>query len=339
MSTTSGNMKSFKVTDKDGNVFVMTPVDTEARQAIDGAKNLEFDENYFTSDLSQDQSTVSVGLNGVPLGVDSDTPLKFTQDTPQGIVIGSDAPFATSLAPEYDSTATYQANESVVYQGNLYTANQDISTAEAWTSAHWRAAKSAPFIAKHGVTPYQKVLDAYNTGRIVLVRYIDNDVTYLVPLVELDNSVTPHRFVFVTPLEGTKKLEITYDANYVWSSLVVDTTVVPKVAVTGTLDSSTYVYTVDLPLRQYSLIEVPSDTSTLTINIPAASTGELDEASFKVIPQGSSIGQVNFIQDGYVLPVISNVPSGTMLSNQMYYQGTVVDGVVTFSEVDKPTSV
>ena len=54
MSTTNGNMKSFKVTDKDGNVFILTPVDTEARQAIDEAKNLQFDEDYFTADVSQD---------------------------------------------------------------------------------------------------------------------------------------------------------------------------------------------------------------------------------------------------------------------------------------------
>jgi len=88
MSTTNGTMKSFKVTDKDGNVYVMTPVDTEARQAIDEAKNLQFDDDYFTSEVSQDQTTVNVGLNGVPLGVN--TPLKIVQDTAQGIVFGVD---------------------------------------------------------------------------------------------------------------------------------------------------------------------------------------------------------------------------------------------------------
>lgn len=88
MSTTNGPMKSFKVTDKDGNVYVMTPVDTVAQQAIDEGKFMDFDPDYFTSQLSQDQKTVNVGLNGVPLGVN--TPLKFVQDTPQGIVLGVD---------------------------------------------------------------------------------------------------------------------------------------------------------------------------------------------------------------------------------------------------------
>ena len=138
MSTTNGNMKSFKVTDKDGNVFVLTPVDTEARQAIDEAKNLQFDEDYFTADVSQDQSTVNVGLNGVPLGVDTDTPLKFAQDTAQGIVLGSDAPFATAVAPEYDPTATYPTvGTAVMYKGLRYESKVAINAAEAWTAAHW----------------------------------------------------------------------------------------------------------------------------------------------------------------------------------------------------------
>jgi len=88
MSTTSGPMKSLKVTDPSGNVYVMTPVDTEARQAIDEAKELQFDSDYFTADVSQDQSTVNVGLNGVPIGIE--TPLQFSQDDEHGIVIGLD---------------------------------------------------------------------------------------------------------------------------------------------------------------------------------------------------------------------------------------------------------
>ena len=138
MSTTNGNMKSFKVTDKNGNVYVMTPVDTEARQAIDEAKNLQFDADYFTADVSQDETTVNVGLNGVPLGVDTDTPLKFVQDTAQGIVLGSDAPFATAIAPEYDPAATYPTvGTAVMYKGVRYESNTPINAAEAWTAAHW----------------------------------------------------------------------------------------------------------------------------------------------------------------------------------------------------------
>lgn len=136
MSTTNGTMKSFKVTDKDGNVFVMTPVDTEARQAIDDAKDLQFDEDYFTSEVSQDETTVNVGLNGVPLGIDSDSPLKFVQDNAQGIVLGSDAPFATAIAPEFSSDASYAQGDAVMHNGKRYVSNET-QTMVAWDSTKW----------------------------------------------------------------------------------------------------------------------------------------------------------------------------------------------------------
>lgn len=136
MSTTNGTMKSFKVTDKNGNVFIMTPVDTEARQAIDEAKNLQFDEDYFTSDVSQDETTVNVGLNGVPIGVDSDSPLKFVQDDAQGIVLGSDAPFAESIAPIFSTSGTYAVGDAVMYNGKRYVSNE-AQTMVAWDSTKW----------------------------------------------------------------------------------------------------------------------------------------------------------------------------------------------------------
>lgn len=138
MSTTNGTMKSFKVTDKDGNVYIMNPVDTEARQAIDEAKLMDFDEDYFTSEVSQDETTVSIGLNGVPIGLDADSPLKFVQDDAQGIVIGSDAPFATSIAPNYVSTSAYPTvGTAVMHNGIRYVSNTAITTAEEWNSSHW----------------------------------------------------------------------------------------------------------------------------------------------------------------------------------------------------------
>lgn len=136
MSTTNGTMKTFKVTDKDGNVYVMIPVDTEARQAIDEAKNLQFDEDYFTSEVSQDETTVSVGLNGVPIGVDSDSPLKFVQDDDQGIVFGSDASFSTAIAPIFSTSDTYDVGDAVMYNGKRYVSNE-AQTMVVWDSTKW----------------------------------------------------------------------------------------------------------------------------------------------------------------------------------------------------------
>lgn len=43
-----------------------------------------------------------------------------------------------AAAPDYDSMATYAEGEYVTYQGKLYYAKQAITTAEAWTAAHWQ---------------------------------------------------------------------------------------------------------------------------------------------------------------------------------------------------------
>lgn len=48
-----------------------------------------------------------------------------------------------NLAFEYDSTATYLEGDYCLRGGLLYKAKQDISTAEAWTAAHWDRAHLA----------------------------------------------------------------------------------------------------------------------------------------------------------------------------------------------------
>lgn len=46
---------------------------------------------------------------------------------------------SVSAAAEYSASATYSAGDYCVHEGQLYKANQDIDTAEAWTAAHWTA--------------------------------------------------------------------------------------------------------------------------------------------------------------------------------------------------------
>lgn len=45
------------------------------------------------------------------------------------------------LAPEYSASTTYKAGQYVWYSGNVYRCKTDISTAEAWTAAHWQLVK------------------------------------------------------------------------------------------------------------------------------------------------------------------------------------------------------
>lgn len=44
------------------------------------------------------------------------------------------------IAPVYDSTKTYDVGDYVIYNNDLYRCTTAITTAEAWTAAHWTAA-------------------------------------------------------------------------------------------------------------------------------------------------------------------------------------------------------
>ena len=46
-----------------------------------------------------------------------------------------------TIASEYDSTATYAVGDYCIYNGKLYKCSTAISTAEAWTAAHWTETK------------------------------------------------------------------------------------------------------------------------------------------------------------------------------------------------------
>lgn len=224
MSTTNGPMKSFKVTDPQGNVYVMIPVDTTARtaaanasalatslnvdsvkyknivsdpnldvydptatyavgdfcyyenelyecntaissaeawnaahwtkiivkdlidaakavadeaaQEIESAKNLSFDEDFFTPEETDDE--VNIRLNGVPFGVDDETPLEIVQDTQEGLVLGADSPFNSAIASPFDGTVPYAVGDCVTYKSKLYKCTTAIVTpSSTWDSSKW----------------------------------------------------------------------------------------------------------------------------------------------------------------------------------------------------------
>jgi hypothetical protein len=134
---TTGNLSTLNVIDKTGNQYTLSPVDSQARQEIANAKNLQFDDNYFTATEDNINNEVNIGLSSVQsFGVQS--PLTIVQDTENTLIIGSDAPFAKAVAPEYDPTATYPTvGTAVMYKGLRYESNTPINAAEAWTAAHW----------------------------------------------------------------------------------------------------------------------------------------------------------------------------------------------------------
>lgn len=168
MSTTSGEMSKLKVTDKNGNVFSMDPVDSTARQQIDDAKLLQFDDAYFTA--AETNYEVNIGLNGVQFGVES--PLMFVEDSANGIVLGTDAPYSTALAPGYEKT-TYSAGDKCTNENKLYICKADIDVPEDWTPAHWEETDAISEIEKivsvpaPGTTSKGKVLTVNSSDEVV----------------------------------------------------------------------------------------------------------------------------------------------------------------------------
>lgn len=51
---------------------------------------------------------------------------------------------AANFAPTYSTSATYSVGDYVLYNSGLYECNTAITTAEAWTAAHWTAVKVGP---------------------------------------------------------------------------------------------------------------------------------------------------------------------------------------------------
>ena len=87
---------------------------------------------YGTWDVSRDEGTVS--QEGTALNA-------ATFNQMQDNIAAAFAEVDANIAPTYDSTATYSEGDLVIYEGVLYKANVDISTAEEWDATHWDAVK------------------------------------------------------------------------------------------------------------------------------------------------------------------------------------------------------
>lgn len=92
------------------------------------------------------QSVYKTGTSGL---VDTYTILYTNGNTTTfEVTNGQNGSLASSvLAPTYSSSATYAVGDYVYYSGNLYRCVTAITTAEAWTSAHWTQVALAPEVA------------------------------------------------------------------------------------------------------------------------------------------------------------------------------------------------
>ena len=78
---------------------------------------------------------------------------------------------AGNLAPAYSASATYAVGDHVLYDGGYYVCTTAITTAEAWTAAHWTAAKVGPEITD--LKTQIDTLQNYDLGTLIPDYYIN----------------------------------------------------------------------------------------------------------------------------------------------------------------------
>ena len=99
----------------------------------------------------QGATASSDGITGLVPAPSSGDNTKFLKGDGTWATAGADLGL---IAAAYDSTATYSENDYCTHEGGLYKANQDISTAEAWTAAHWtQTTVMAEIIARCSIIP------------------------------------------------------------------------------------------------------------------------------------------------------------------------------------------
>ena len=337
MSTTSGTMKSFRVTDPEGNVYIMIPVDTTARtaaanasalatslnvdsvkyknivsdpnlgvynpestysvgnfcyyenelyecntdistaeawnaahwtkiivkdlidaakavadeaaRAIEGAKDLTFDENFFTPD--ETDTEVNIKLNGVPFGVDDETPLQILQDTQEGLVLGADSPFNQAIAPAFSTTSTYVVGDLVIYKSKFYKCTTAVSTAGDWVAANWTEVSVDSFMQEieTGLDSVNDALEDMTTGAdnaksISIAPKYDATSTY----VEKDLVMYAGQLYICSASGGIPQAE-TWDPTH-WTAIDVDSVLGRCFIVINVFDSTNKTWTLDKTYAQ-----------------------------------------------------------------------------------------
>lgn len=104
---------------------------------------------------------------------------------------------AGNFAPAYSPSATYAVGDHVLYDGGYYVCNTAITTAEAWTAAHWTAAKVGLEITD--LTTQQKVQQKISQDDLNYFDIIENDLN---DSMTVDETIESNTIVncYLTPI-------------------------------------------------------------------------------------------------------------------------------------------
>lgn len=76
-------------------------------------------------------------FSAIPRQANTTAPTRDDEFTNKKYVNDQDIAIVNNIASAYDATATYSVGDYVIYNKILYKCSTAISTAEAWTAAHW----------------------------------------------------------------------------------------------------------------------------------------------------------------------------------------------------------
>ena len=326
MSTTSGNGKSFKFIDAAGNIFILTPVDSEARQAIDEAKNLVFDDEIFN--IEETDNEVNVKVSNVPFGINGDTPLRIDQDNDQGLILGSDALYAVAAtATVYDATSgTYSVGDYCIYLGKIYRCTTAINPAEAWNPSHWTEVHLVDMI-NLAVSDSVQPADLDN----LIVTAYSSSSTYAVGDYCIYNKALYRCSTAINPAEA-------WNVGH-WTAIhdiIAEAKRVKVISSNATDDSTsgTVLTTVVHP-NTYKEITVADTITDIVIEIDDAVVGVLQQTGFQfTLGANSVLNKLEVHRGDFKLPMVGDVESFTPGQT---YQGSIVHGLVTIAEFDPPS--
>ena len=101
------------------------------------ANMFDFTTTYNRGDLTIDRTSLELYRCNTDNTTGAWDSTKWDQVTVEVLLNAIDYAKDTSVAPLYDSTATYELGDIVMYNKELYECTTAISVAEAWDSTHW----------------------------------------------------------------------------------------------------------------------------------------------------------------------------------------------------------
>lgn len=334
MATITGDMKKYTVTDPQGNTYTLDPVDSEARQQIEEAKNLQFDENFFTADETDDE--VSIGLNGVKLGVDET--LQFVQDDAEGIVLGVNTTVENGRITEIGGKAISAVAQLVDPTVDNSVLAGDSTGAKEWkalTKAPWGTvitdAENNPMLDENGNSIYDEnevelwtSFDGVNFGAERAVADIEGN--------PLNLTVAGGRVSAIggKPLTAETALTDVNGDSFV-NTYAKKTDIIPPLADGGLLNDGT---TITVPNNARSFVSTSKSAIILEVNLE---TGEVPNFAIEIHSNQQTGITVKAVSPESTVVLKYSNAGGNIIEANKDYQLTCVGTCWTLAEFKRPS--